>query len=135
MSDTPPYSEATLELAVTAINEWHDQWHGEPDPNRMAAVAVLDALAAAGRLLPEGAETNVEYAVRFISQGGSHVLGAERQQQAHALASSHSRLPRCRGEVLRLTQYVVEEVEASYPGRSAVPPEPKEGAGGQPSPA
>ena len=50
--DTPPYSEATVALVVEAlrgdgvVRSWgHD------------ARRVLDALAAAGLLLPEGAET------------------------------------------------------------------------------
>ena len=56
-----PYSEATLGLVTAAIAKWLDGWHGEPEPHRDAAVTALDALAEAGLLLPEGAETRTEW--------------------------------------------------------------------------
>lgn len=69
MSDTPPYSEATVELVAAAIAAARDDdvftevrwngphWDGLRDTYRSDARASLDALAATGLLLPEGART------------------------------------------------------------------------------
>jgi hypothetical protein len=60
---TPPYTEATVELAGAALETYYE---GLGLPRSMArpfaaATQVLDALAAAGLLLPEGAETRTEW--------------------------------------------------------------------------
>lgn len=118
-----PYSEATVDLVKRAA------WKLWDDPDTRPAMpvydgglerilgAALDALAAAGLLLPEGAETNVGWQVKFISEGGSHVVGDMREQQAHAHASHHGRLLGCRAEVHQVTSYVVRKVAGSYPQR------------------
>jgi hypothetical protein len=139
------YTEDTVELVARALFDaeyrsceeptWEALTKYDRDSYRKVVRIQLDVLAERGLLLPEGADSGIEYAVRFISSGGSHMAGAERQQHAHALASQYSRLPGCRAEVLRVRSWLVEEVEANYPSRSPIPPEPKEGAGGQPSPA
>jgi hypothetical protein len=90
----------------------------------LAARVVLNGLCRRGLLLPEGTAP-FEWGVRFTGPGGSHTVAGMSEQQAHAQASHHSRKPGCRGEVLRVT--TVQTVMASYPGRSPIPPEPKEG--------
>lgn len=111
-----PYSEATVELVTDAIAK--ATLAPAIGGTRRHARLVLDALCSAGLLLPEGADAGIDYAVRFVSPDGNHMVSADRQQQAHALASSHSRRPGCRAEVLRVRSWLVEEIEASYPARS-----------------
>lgn len=92
---SPSYTEATVELAVKAINHWHEQWNGEPDPNRMAAVAVLNALVKAGLLLPEGAETRTEYGVERTYPGLSPVVIAyPSRQEAERVVGAIAHFPR-----------------------------------------
>lgn len=56
----PPYSEATVTTVREALNAASEQQEGD----RTTAVCILDALAAAGLLLHEGAETRTEWGIR-----------------------------------------------------------------------
>lgn len=86
---TPPYSEATVELVARAIfrhrynandSQMERIWGKDPATRASAcgsANAALDALAAAGRLLPEGAETRTEWAVWWLGPSGGIRLSQE----------------------------------------------------------
>lgn len=65
MSDTAPYSEATVELVAEVVEAERGCF-----PSAIAA-RVLDALATAGRLVPEGART--EYGVEVTYPDGEPI--------------------------------------------------------------
>lgn len=135
MSDTPPYSEATVEAAAQAgfeserarvfgpgcgpswdeVDEVHRVWA------RDSARAVLDALAAAGHLLPEEAEQRTDYGVEFAYPGHDpktllepSLWVAEQTVALGAVGHAHAE------------RRLMQRTSWSTPW-SAVPPEPKEG--------
>ena len=61
------WTPETAKLAETAIDEWFEQWNGDPEPNREVAHVVLAALADAGLLLPPGGETREQWGARWES--------------------------------------------------------------------
>lgn len=143
---TPPYSEATVEAAARAgfeserarvfgpgcgpswdeVDEVHRVWA------RDSARAVLDALAAAGLLVPEEAERRTEWAVWWLGPGGGIRLSQEHltsQTEAEQVAAT------------RIGDYGIVRWELRYREHrdfadgsclsgpwSAVPPAPKEDA-------
>lgn len=119
---TPPYSEATVALVAAAIAaardddvftevEWNgSHWDGLRDAYRVDARAALDALAAAGLLLPEGAET--QWGLRH------------HDRESVSPYASREVAERWR-EVSQLGWHLVSRPVGPW---SAVPPEPKESA-------
>jgi hypothetical protein len=82
-----PYTEADVAL----VAEWFKQYFGASHirtRDRVCAREILDALAAAGRLLPEGAHVEIIYGSRdrngHVQSSGPGPIGL-----AHARASLH----------------------------------------------
>lgn len=127
MSDTPPYSEATVELVAQVVRDERGCF------SEAVAELVLDALAERGLLLLEGAETVEEWRVTGDPGGGfppyEFVWSPQRNPQlgdsGHEargfvdLVAAHGGWP----DGPHLSRRIV----ATTPW-SAVPPEPKEGA-------
>lgn len=122
MSDTPPYSEATVELVARASSEFgpagREMWATTSAASREIYLSearfILAALAAAGRLLPEGAIR--EHAVRYLNTG----------TVTHPVSSAES--ARLISKAWRDDEGIeCEPVERLVGPWSAVPPEPKEG--------
>lgn len=86
MTQPRPYSEATVRLAVEAIVDAN--WRAKNPGNiTTEARAVLDALAAAGVLLPEGAETRTEWGVERTYPGLDPVVIAYPSRRDAELAA------------------------------------------------
>lgn len=84
-----PYSEATVKLAVAAIVDAN--WRAKNPGNITAeACAVLDALAAAGLLLPEGAETRTEWGVWWYGPIGDGIRLTQDKFASRAAAGQHA---------------------------------------------
>lgn len=72
-----PYSEAAVEVVAAVTDAWETRPRGRNhDPSRCLscrgnAMLVLDALAAAGLLLLEGAETRTEWGTRITWDDGA----------------------------------------------------------------
>lgn len=133
MADTPPYSAATVELVAQVVEDERGCF------SEAVAERILDALAAAGRLLPEGAETRTEWAVWWLGPGGGIRLSQEHltsQVEAEQVAATRAGDYGIVRWELRYREHRDFPDGSCWSGPwSAVPPEPKEGAGGQPSPA
>lgn len=105
MSDTPPYTEATVEAVAQAgfeserarvfgpgcgpswdeVDEFHRVWA------RDSVRAVLDTLAAAGLLLPEPTDLRTEWAVWWLGPNGGIRLSQEHltsQTEAEQVAAT-----------------------------------------------
>lgn len=134
MSDTPPYSEATVELVAAAIAsardddvftevEWNgSHWDGLRDAYRSDATSALDALAAAGRLLPEGALTAAE----ALMAARDDLNGVAKRLRAKAVETGDKEHFGLQAAGVQLACFRLVEL-ADKAGESAVPPEPKEG--------
>jgi hypothetical protein len=69
-----PYTEADVRLVIDAVNatalrDW-ETWPTIAAQDEALARAALDALAAAGRLLPEGASHETQYGIDLSSSPG-----------------------------------------------------------------
>lgn len=108
------YSEDTRRLVADAITERRGiAWtYAMQD-----AAAVLDVLAERGLLLPEGAAVEWSWVHRLDGTGCSHDVSSE--EHARSMVRSGG------GQARR-------RIVGPW---SPIPPEPKEGAGGQSSPA
>jgi hypothetical protein len=125
---TPPYSEATVELAARASFEsefgpagremWATTSASSQEIYLSEARFVLDALAAAGLLLPEGAEPRTDYGMEYTFPGDDPItVPAASREAAERTAESGNRTGYARHRVVERTSW-------STPW-SPVPPEPK----------
>lgn len=120
-----PYSEATRDLAARAIHDHRyrdldhggDVWASDYEERTEAyalADGVLDALAAAGLLLPEGAETRTEWGVRLVWDDGrpDDIFPAADHADAVGRFRTHRRM-RAQGGWL-VTPHIVRREALSY---------------------
>lgn len=114
---------------------------GDLDDQRAARVAYdamaelirtdeRERLAAAGRLPPEGAPTAAE----ALMAARDDLNGVAKRLRAKAVETGDKEHFGLQAAGVQLACFRLVEL-ADKAGQSAVPPEPKEGAGGQPSPA
>lgn len=142
MSDTPPYSEATVELVTDATEQhylsdgqtdamgnsacscgqWWDAAGDNPGWDQHMAEVALGALAAAGRLLPEGAPTAAE----ALMAAREDLNGVAKRLRAKAVETGDKEHFGLQAAGVQLACFRLVEL-ADKAGQSAVPPEPKEG--------
>jgi hypothetical protein len=138
------YSEDTVELLAAAIAsarrddvftevEWNgSHWDSLRDAYRADAVSALDALAAAGALLPEGAEQRTEWGVWWYGLVGNGIHLTREGFTSKRMAEDYA--PSRIGDY-GITRYEIWKREhrnwadgSSWSGPwSPIPPEPKDG--------
>jgi hypothetical protein len=135
-----PYAKENEEpleqIADDAYTKSFDLGASHGDAMDVAVKALIAALAERGRLLPDGAERRTEWGVRLVWDDGRPDDFFPSADHADAVGRFRfHRRQRAQGNWL-VTPHIVRRTVITHAGPwSPIPPEPKEGAGGQPSPA
>ena len=73
------WTDETAKLTERAIDEWFEQWNGDPEPNREVALAVLAVLADTGLLVQPGSAKHTEWGSHGGALGWQSEAAARRE--------------------------------------------------------